>query len=92
MIRDLLVSALMASGAVAFAIAAQAQTTTTTTVQTPGGSTIVNRMEPEFRTYVTQQKHPSFKWSSTVRTGEVLPESGVTYHMLPERFGKTEYR
>jgi hypothetical protein len=42
---------------------------------------------PRFRSYVVDQRRPSYTYSNEVRVGAVLPESGVTYYEVP-----TEYR
>src|SRR3954467_14049395 len=44
---------------------------------------IADQQQPEFRTYVTTQKVPSYTYKEEVRVGSVLPESGVTYHEVP---------
>lgn len=46
----------------------------------------------EFHTYVVAQKHPAYKWEKKVVVGETLPGSGVTYYVVPERFGVKDYR
>lgn len=56
----------------------------------PGG--IVASERPQFRTYVIGQHHPSFRYSSDVRVGAVLPDSGVTYYEVPSQFGQVRYR
>jgi hypothetical protein len=48
---------------------------------------------PRFRTYVVEQRHPSYQYREEVRIGGVLPESGVTYYEMPERYSTArEYR
>jgi hypothetical protein len=44
---------------------------------------IADQQQPEFRSYVTTQKAPSYTYKEEVRVGAVLPESGVTYHEVP---------
>ena len=53
---------------------------------------LAENQQPQFRTYVTTQKRPSFKYKEEVRTGVVLPESGVTYYEVPAEFGVRDYR
>lgn len=53
---------------------------------------IADDSRPRFRTYVTEQKRPSYKYSSEVRVGADLPESGVTYYDVPQEYGVTNYR
>ena len=47
---------------------------------------------PRFRTYVVQQRVPSYTYSSEVRVGAVLPESGVTYYEMPAEYNAPAYR
>src|SRR5216684_9279626 len=35
---------------------------------------------PRFRTYVVEQRRPSYQYREDVRIGAVLPEEGVTYY------------
>ena len=53
---------------------------------------IADDTRPRFRTYVTEQKHPSYKYQSEVRVGADLPSSGVTYYDVPKEYGVTKYR
>jgi len=47
----------------------------------------------QFRTYVVEQRRPSYHYSNDVRVGVVLPDAGVTYYEVPDRFGRaSEYR
>lgn len=59
-----------------------------------GGSAggISAEMMPRFRTYVTTNEVPSYRYSESVRVGAVLPESGVTYREVPAEFGATSYQ
>jgi hypothetical protein len=47
---------------------------------------------PRFRTYVVQQRVPSYRYESDFRIGAVLPEQGVTYYEVPAEYGVTGYR
>lgn len=47
--------------------------------------------QPEFRTYVREQKVPSVTYREKVVVGATLPET-VTYREVPAKYGKTEYR
>ncbi|NEW87139.1 MULTISPECIES: DUF1236 domain-containing protein [Rhodopseudomonas] len=48
---------------------------------------------PQFRHYVVEQRHPSYRYRDEVRVGVVLPSDGVTYYEVPDRFGRaSEYR
>ena len=53
---------------------------------------IADQQQPEFRTYVTTQKVPSYTYREEVRVGAVLPESGVTYHEVPAEYKVKGYR
>jgi hypothetical protein len=41
---------------------------------------------PRFREYVIREHHPSFRYDSDVRVGEVLPERGVTFYEVPPEY------
>jgi hypothetical protein len=47
---------------------------------------------PRFRTYVTEQRRPSYQYRSDVVVGAELPEAGVTYYDVPREYGETQYR
>ena len=47
---------------------------------------------PRFRTYVTEQRRPSYTYREDVRVGAVLPEAGVTYYDVPAEYGVRNYR
>src|SRR4029077_325497 len=47
---------------------------------------------PRFRTYVVEQRRPSYRYQGDVRVGEELPEAGVTYYEVPQEYGVREYR
>ena len=53
---------------------------------------IADQQQPEFRTYVTTQKAPSYTYKEEVRVGAVLPESGVTYYEVPAEYKVKGYR
>ncbi len=46
----------------------------------------------QFRTYVVEQKRPSYTYSQQVVVGAELPEQGVTYYEVPQQYGATQYR
>jgi hypothetical protein len=76
-------------------IAAQAQTGITVgraPVVVDGGPTIAVEQRPAFRDYVVEQRVPAFRIPDRVVVGATLPESGVTYYDVPQRFGATTYR
>lgn len=41
---------------------------------------------PRFRSYVVEQRRPSYTYNNEVRVGAVLPESGVTYYEVPAEY------
>ncbi|HWL04138.1 MAG TPA: DUF1236 domain-containing protein [Xanthobacteraceae bacterium] len=53
---------------------------------------IADSTQPQFRQYVVEQRRPSYRYDREVVVGAELPQSGVTYYEVPERFGRTEYR
>ena len=53
---------------------------------------IAGSTQPEFRTYVMEQKPVVYKWDRKVVVGETLPTSSVTYYAVPEKYAKTEYK
>lgn len=53
---------------------------------------IADDSRPRFRTYVSERKHPSYRFESELRVGAELPDSGVTYYEVPREYGQTRYR
>ena len=53
---------------------------------------IADQQQPEFRSYVTTQKVPSYTYREEVRVGAVLPESGVTYYEVPAEYKVKGYK
>jgi hypothetical protein len=47
---------------------------------------------PRFRTYVVEQRVPSYRYDSDFRVGATLPESGVTYYEVPAEYHVQGYR
>lgn len=45
-----------------------------------------------FRDYVVEQRVPAFTIPDRVVVGTVLPDAGITYYDVPQRFGATTYR
>ena len=58
---------------------------------------IADDSRPRFRSYVTQQKVPSYRYTKELRVGADLPSSGVTYYDVamirphPETFWQAMY-
>ncbi|MEH2512391.1 hypothetical protein V1291_003745 [Nitrobacteraceae bacterium AZCC 1564] len=95
--NPILAVALLAS-ATAMPFAAQAQQRiiveegVTTGLSGPGVGFIDEDERPLFRQYVVEERIPSYRVNTPVRVGTILPESGVTYYDVPQRFGATTYR
>jgi hypothetical protein len=53
---------------------------------------IADASRPEFRTYVVEQKRPSYVYAQPVVIGAELPEQGVTYYEVPPQYGVSQYR
>jgi hypothetical protein len=64
------------------------------TVGAAAGATagIAEANRPRFHSYVTERRHPSFRYEREVRVGAELPNSGVTYYEVPREYGATAYR
>jgi hypothetical protein len=79
-------------------LAAQAQSRVTTGVV--GGNTVVidqdgglaAEQRPAFREYIVEQRVPAYTVPERIVVGTVLPEVGVTFYDVPQRFGATPYR
>ncbi|AMJ58999.1 DUF1236 domain-containing protein [Bosea sp. PAMC 26642] len=55
---------------------------------------IIGDQTPRFRTYVVEQRRPSYTYAEPVAVGTVLPNDGVTYYEVPREYGPSasEYR
>ena len=92
-----LAAAAVASALIAAPIAAQAQSTVgvvggnTVVIEQDGG--IIAEQRPAFREYVVRGSacRPS-RFPIAIVVGTMLPEAGVTYYDVPQRFGGTPYR
>ena len=51
------------------------------------GGAIVGAAEPKLKTYVVEQRVPSYTYAEPVAVGTVLPAQGVVYHRLPADYG-----
>lgn len=91
--RRVIFAAALAGSAVMMPLAASAQY-----VGTVGSSSstsvgvIETEQQPVFRRYVVEERLPSFAVPDRVVVGTTLPEAGVSYYDVPERFGQTTYR
>jgi len=76
-------------------VAAQAQAAVTigrAPASVERSPTIAVEQRPAFRDYVIEQRVPAFSIPDRVVVGATLPETGVTYYDVPQRFGATELR
>jgi uncharacterized protein DUF1236 len=94
--RNMFLAAAAVASALSAPISAQAQGTVgvvggNTVVIEPGGGIIADQ-RPAFREYVVSQRVPAFTIPDRIVVGTVLPEAGVTYYDVPQRFGSTPYR
>lgn len=53
---------------------------------------IVGDNTPRFKTYVVEQRVPSYIYAEPIAVGTVLPNAGVTYREVPREYGATQYR
>jgi hypothetical protein len=94
--RNRLLAVAALAGAVVAPIAAQAQGTITTGVV--GGPAVQDDegiaadQRPAFREYIVRERVPNYTIPDRVVIGTVLPDTGVTYYDVPQRFGVTPYR
>lgn len=96
--HPVLAAAALLASATAMPLAAHAQQRViveegvTTGLAAPGGGIITDDERPHFRQYIVEERVPSYTVETPVRVGTVLPESGVTYYDVPQRYGATSYR
>lgn len=53
---------------------------------------IIGDNTPRFRTYVVEQRIPSYTYAEPVEVGTVLPARGVVYRQIPREYGASKYR
>lgn len=58
--------------------------------ETIGGVVIEHR--PALREYIVRERVPNYVIPGRVVVGSVLPETGITYYDVPQRFGIMPYR
>lgn len=76
----------------AFSLPAAAQSGVTVGVGGPVVGIITDEQVPTFRRYVVEERVPSYEIPDRVVVGATLPEAGVVYYDVPERYGATTYR
>ncbi len=57
----------------------------------PAGGSMIDD-SPRFRTYVMEQRVPSYRYEQPVSVGVILPEQGVVYRDVPTEYGAQGYR
>lgn len=57
----------------------------------PAGGTMIDDT-PRFRTYVIEQRVPSYTYARPVAVGTVLPDEGIVYREVPVEYGAQGYR
>lgn len=94
--RTPILAAALLTAATAMPLAAQAQQRIIVeegvTTGLASGGIITEDERPRFRQYIVEERVPSYSVETPVRVGTVLPESGVTYYDVPQRYGATSYR
>lgn len=93
--RNMILAAAAVTSTLSAPIAAPAQTVgvgggNSVVIESGGG--IIADQRPAFREYVVSQRVPPFTIEDRVAVGAVLPEAGVTFYDVPQRFGGTPYR
>ena len=53
---------------------------------------ISDATRPQFRSYVVEQRVPSYTYSQEVVVGAELPAAGVTYYEVPAQYAVPQYR
>ncbi len=76
----------------AFSLPAAAQSGGTVGVGGPVVGIIADEQVPVFRRYVVEERVPSYAIPDRVVVGSTLPEAGVVYYDVPERYGATTFR
>jgi hypothetical protein len=93
--RNTFIAAVALAAAMSAPLAAQAQGTVISEDSATVGGAYVGipraQISP-FREYVVDERVPSYVVDVPVEVGTVLPEAGVTYYDVPQRFGETPYR
>ena len=93
--RNAFIAAAAFAAAISAPLAAQAQGTVIVEDRgTVGGPYIgiPSEQVTRFREYVVRERVPSYAVEVPIEVGTVLPEAGVTYYDVPQRYGETPYR
>jgi hypothetical protein len=98
--RNSALFAALLAGAIGLPIAASAQgvnlapggTTGSTGSQGDPDNGIASDQRKSFQSYVIEEQTPAYRVPGDIQIGTTLPDVGVTYYDVPERFGATRYR
>jgi Protein of unknown function (DUF1236) len=98
--RNSALFAALLAGAIGLPVAASAQGTNYTPSVTTGSlgsqddpdNGIGSDQRKSFQSYVVEEQTPSYHVPGNIQIGTTLPDVGVTYYDVPERFGATRYR
>lgn len=93
--RNAIIAAAALAAAISAPLAAQAQGTVIIEDRgTVGGPYIgiPSEQVTGFRQYIVRERVPSYAVDVPIEVGSVLPEAGVTYYDVPQRYGETPYR
>lgn len=98
--RSTALFAALFAGAIGLPLAAIAQDTNLAQGITTGSAGLQGDLDNgitadqrrNFRSYVVEEQTPSYPVPGEIRIGTTLPDIGVTYYDVPERFGATRYR
>ena len=98
--RNSTLFAALLAGAIGLPVAASAQgvtvapgvTTGSTGSQGDPDNGIASDQRRSFSSYVIEEQTPSYRVPGEIQIGTTLPDVGVTYYDVPERFGATRYR
>ena len=64
----------------------------TTPVEIDANGGIAYEQRPAFREYVVRERVPIYRVPDSIVVGATLPDDGITYYDVPQRFGATPYR
>ena len=100
MMRNSALFAALLAGAIGLPLAANAQgvsvgqgvTTGSAGLQSDIDNGIATDQRRTFQSYVVEEQTPSYRVPGDIQIGTTLPDIGVTYYDVPERFGATRFR
>ena len=98
--RNLALFAALFAGAIGLPLAANAQSVTVGPGVTTGSAGsqsdidngIATDQRSKFQSYVVEEQTPAYTVPGEIKIGTTLPDIGVTYYDVPERFGATRFR